>query len=318
MRGHQINNLHISSALPTFPMSMKMPSKIIFLNKFRDHYVRNNRSKGQKNLRCFPHCNTSGHTDHGFCGAMLACRGITPRGYSRVRCFAEIRVASITGTRTKGLVSTETPAGLTPGVTVPTESVMKVVKTTENPFVKLFELATKSIDMSGISHIVTDFSLAPPSWHYGWRSSKYAKNYVHYVRAYLCVENGNYLSCVAIVDSDKFRISSSKRCRANGVINGETYDESVDNYRKEKERKNELKRKRKLQQFDEKEVLNLDVNSSSSVKRLKLEKEKQDNVVTKRKVSGNEKIKVTNLSQQKADDQLLSLASVAGNFKGLL
>ena len=34
-----------------------------------------------------------------------------------------------------------------------------------------------------------------------------------------------------------------------------------------------LKRKRKLQQFDEKEVLNLDVNSSSSVKRLKLEKE---------------------------------------------
>ena len=316
MMGHRINNLHISSALPTFPMSMKMPSKIIFLNKFRDHYVRNNRSKGQKNLRCFPHCNTSGHTDHGFCGAMLACRGITPRGYSRVRCFAEIRVASITGTRTKGLVSTETPAGLTPGVTVPTESVMKVVKTTENPFVKLFELATKSIDMSGISHIVTEFSLAPPSWHYGWRSSKYAKNYVHYVRAYLCVENGNYLSCVAIVDSDKFRISSSKRCRANGVINGETYDESVDNYRKEKERKNELKRKRKLQQFDEKEVLNLDVNSSSSVKRLKLEKEKQDNVVTKRKVSGNEKIKVTNLSQQKADDQLLSLASVAGNFKG--
>eukprot|EP00942_MAST-04A_sp_MAST-4A-sp1_P010440 g10440.t1 len=299
-------------------MSMKMPSKIIFLNKFRDHYVRNNRSKGQKNLRCFPHCNTSGHTDHGFCGAMLACRGITPRGYPRVRCFAEIRVASITGTRTKGLVSTETPAGLTPGVTVPTESVMKVVKTTENPFVKLFELATKSIDMSGISHIVTELSLAPPSWHYGWRSSKYAKNYVHYVRAYLCVENGNYLSCVAIVDSNKFRISSSKRCRANGVINGETYDESVDNYRKEKERKKELKRKRKLQQSDEKRLLNLDVNSSSSLKRLKLEKEKQDNVVTKRKISGNEKIKVTNLSQQKADDQLLSLASVAGNFKGLL
>ena len=50
----------------------------------------------------------------------------------------------------------------------------------------------------------------------------------------------------------------------------------------------------------------------------RVEKEKQDNVVTKRKVSGNEKIKVTNLSQQKADDQLLSLASVAGNFKGLL
>ena len=47
-------------------------------------------------------------------------------------------------------------------------------------------------------------------------------------------------------------------------------------------------------------------------------KEKQDNVVTKRKISGNEKIKVTNLSQQKADDQLLSLASVARNFKGLL
>ena len=35
---------------------------------FRDHYLRNNKRGGLKNLRCFPECLPIGHNPKGFCG----------------------------------------------------------------------------------------------------------------------------------------------------------------------------------------------------------------------------------------------------------
>lgn len=43
---------------------------IEFLSQIGDVYGRNNRSNGQKNLRCFPVC-SSIHSDIGFCGTPL-------------------------------------------------------------------------------------------------------------------------------------------------------------------------------------------------------------------------------------------------------
>ena len=34
----------------------------------REHYLRNNKRGGLKNLRCFPECLPSGHHSKGFCG----------------------------------------------------------------------------------------------------------------------------------------------------------------------------------------------------------------------------------------------------------
>ena len=39
-----------------------------FVTQFNTHYARNNKSRWQKNLRCFPSCNQAGHCSTGFCG----------------------------------------------------------------------------------------------------------------------------------------------------------------------------------------------------------------------------------------------------------
>lgn len=39
-----------------------------FVSIFGPQYVRNNKSAGQKNLRCFPACSAAGHCRIGFCG----------------------------------------------------------------------------------------------------------------------------------------------------------------------------------------------------------------------------------------------------------
>ena len=36
--------------------------------RFCDHYKRNNKAKGRKNLRCYPACRASGHIETGYCG----------------------------------------------------------------------------------------------------------------------------------------------------------------------------------------------------------------------------------------------------------
>jgi hypothetical protein len=41
---------------------------ICFANEFRELYARNNKSKLRKNMRCFPQCLASGHTENNFCG----------------------------------------------------------------------------------------------------------------------------------------------------------------------------------------------------------------------------------------------------------
>ena len=150
----------------------------------------------------------------------MKCRAVLSSDvpYTRLRCFAEIRVESITGNKTKGVVSTTCPGGLSPGVTVARSNLRGHVKCESKPFAPLFELSADCIDASKAPHVVVEFSVSPASWHYGWRSSKYAKNYVHYVRAYLCVEYGENVTCLNIEDSSRFQISSSKRCRASGIL----------------------------------------------------------------------------------------------------
>ena len=45
-------------------------------------YVRNNRKGGLKNLRCFPHCLTGGHSPRGFCGSSIYARVWLPPNYN--------------------------------------------------------------------------------------------------------------------------------------------------------------------------------------------------------------------------------------------
>jgi hypothetical protein len=38
----------------------------------QSHYIRNNKSNGQKNIRCYPRCARSGHRVAGFCGSGIS------------------------------------------------------------------------------------------------------------------------------------------------------------------------------------------------------------------------------------------------------
>lgn len=42
-----------------------------FTTEFEEHYLRNNRSAGRKNMRCFPSCCQLGHKELGFCGGAI-------------------------------------------------------------------------------------------------------------------------------------------------------------------------------------------------------------------------------------------------------
>jgi hypothetical protein len=42
--------------------------EVQFCHGFKGSYIRNNKSKNKKHMRCFPQCNTAGHTTKGFCG----------------------------------------------------------------------------------------------------------------------------------------------------------------------------------------------------------------------------------------------------------
>jgi hypothetical protein len=45
-----------------------------FVSTFVQQYVRNNKSAGQKNLRCFPSCSEAGHCKIGFCGGPIVAK----------------------------------------------------------------------------------------------------------------------------------------------------------------------------------------------------------------------------------------------------
>lgn len=45
-----------------------------FLQEFDGEYLRNNKSNGMKNLRCFPVCSPNEHNQCGFCGSGVLVR----------------------------------------------------------------------------------------------------------------------------------------------------------------------------------------------------------------------------------------------------
>jgi len=42
--------------------------QIFFQQEFKEKYLRNTKTAGVKNIRCFPCCSTPVHTKQGFCG----------------------------------------------------------------------------------------------------------------------------------------------------------------------------------------------------------------------------------------------------------
>ncbi|CAK9113502.1 Uncharacterized protein SCF082_LOCUS52609, partial [Durusdinium trenchii] len=158
-------------------------------------YQRNNKSKGQKNLRCFPNCCLGfGHQD-GFCGQSIT-----------VHCELDPKELDTSKVMAVGEFAVETSAGHANGALIPlscvnnhgTEMDAKSSKT----YIEGLRVQSKSI-MSAQA-LGGTASLAQPSssgqsgtmlqyefnrnlkgWHYGFLGSKKTRNLYHVFRAFL-------------------------------------------------------------------------------------------------------------------------------------
>ena len=89
-------------------------TELKFLKPFSESYLRNNRSTGQKSLRCFPQCATKGHRRSGFCGDQLEATAIIVKNLGdgddwlcRISVVGEIRPSSDQGISSQNKISRE-------------------------------------------------------------------------------------------------------------------------------------------------------------------------------------------------------------------
>lgn len=47
------------------------PFSLRYESNFNNNYLRNNKCDGEKNIRCFPQCCSTGHCKVGFCGSSV-------------------------------------------------------------------------------------------------------------------------------------------------------------------------------------------------------------------------------------------------------
>lgn len=86
--------------LPLSTAATRRGVTLRFLTEFEEHYLRNNRSAGRKNMRCFPSCCQLGHKELGFCGGAIELALRLSRNNlkaetidnSNLRIFIEMRV----------------------------------------------------------------------------------------------------------------------------------------------------------------------------------------------------------------------------------
>ena len=177
----------------------------------RDHYLRNNKRGGLKNLRCFPECLPTGHHAKGFCGHRVA---ITT--YSRDFLAEEALVLGRFSTRDDPLPEPDN-LSLVLNNTYDAENVRQRVRDREDPLKEFVSSEKISEERLSDSHRVkTTFYFSPTSWHYGWRSSKHKKDQSHNFRVYLftpSVKSFGYLTLSALSKTSDFTLSSSKRAK---------------------------------------------------------------------------------------------------------
>jgi len=111
----------------------------------------------------------------------------------------------------------ESALPLNVGVVVERSDVSNRLRTREEPIREFVDgVKVSEVRVSDSGRIKTHYKFTPPSWHYGWRSSKHTKDQLHRMYFYLLVpapSESRRLLCVAKTETTKFKLSSSKRAR---------------------------------------------------------------------------------------------------------
>lgn len=159
---------------------------IQFLCHFSDWYGRNNRTCGQKSIRCFPSCKSTGHVERGFCGSHLTVqfRMQSPAALwflekRKLLFFAEIRRSM-----SQGISSSRDKISIDGLLNNSRHRNSK----SKNP---LFHGEVTVIDYDPDGVIVrVQFNREQLSWNYGWKSNRWNQDsHVVDIFCVLCEED---------------------------------------------------------------------------------------------------------------------------------
>ncbi|KAF0696096.1 Aste57867_13134 [Aphanomyces stellatus] len=155
---------------------------------FQDSYKRNNKSSGNKHLRCFPHC-CKAHNSTGYCGSTLLVE--TTIQHEDLMVFAKFDLEKEASLHVGAIVKVQVfhdDAHFISGRRVDGQN--------NHTSKQMYEINSKR-----------------NSWHYGWVSSRFVKSEVlHQMKVYLVMPmdtTGNVL-CVDILTSKSFKIESTR------------------------------------------------------------------------------------------------------------
>ena len=194
---------------------------ITVVNEFdgNNPFRRNNRSNGQKSLRCFPRCCEQGHKKSGFCGKPIYATAIFQKTFplERIIIVGEFRP--------------ETEPGLVQqmGRELHREEIMKRIRSEQNNAQTNMLLpgsirilnADETTDTYSAS-IVLNESLH--SYNYDWKSNRWTALTVRHVIdiVVLSDDSDTCLTVLGGVSSNSFLILSTKKSQATNVSEDET------------------------------------------------------------------------------------------------
>lgn len=185
---------------------------------FRDRYQRNNKTGGQKHMRCFPQCSNGVHNKSGFCGDSI---GVKITETSSVLLNSDIIVLGAFGLHPNqgcgkplgydelmNKYDTRFPSCLT-------YDVMKTnINSVDNPLNPWFS-AQKIFSDPNMNALFYEFNTAKRGWHYGWFSTKTTKDFYHYFHTAVYQES-NVKGVWNLISESKegaFQICSTKRAK---------------------------------------------------------------------------------------------------------
>lgn len=149
---------------------MVLIRELNFTKPFSESYLRNNRSTGQKSLRCFPHCAAKGHRVSGFCGDKLEATAIivknlgdTDNWLGRISVVGEIRPCSDQGISSRNKISKEKLL----------HELRDIRSTKIGGELVLGEMKIINED-SETAFVAITFNAERHSWDYSWKSNRWS------------------------------------------------------------------------------------------------------------------------------------------------
>lgn len=176
-------------------------ASIEFGSSFNECYARNNRSTGQKSLRCFPGCNEIKHVTSGFCGQILRCF-ITFKDLAQINWQDILFIAFIHPTSEKNLYSVLMDKSL-------------MLERLRDSNTQTGDFVLGKISSIYETRVEVLFNTQLHSWDYGWKSNRWSGVLeTHVVEIMVMVKHSQeYFLVISNAFSPPFFINSSKKQR---------------------------------------------------------------------------------------------------------